>query len=136
MTKLATIIALGFTLLGVSADSLGADRQLLYGQWGTEAQCARTLITPRGTRRASPFDIRADWLGHGDVWCRLIWSSVVDRSDGLTAVALALCGEDAVRDYQLRFNLSNGALTLIWNLQHQNGPLMRCEAAAAGESQH
>ncbi len=109
--------------------STGAAAQVeLYGVWGSEAQCARQLIIPKGTKRAAPFEIHRDWLGHGEVWCRLIWSSVVPSAQGLVAVATGLCGEDAVRDYQLRFNLSGEALTVIWNWQHANGPLQRCQS--------
>jgi hypothetical protein len=111
---------------GFFLSSIATGHEALHGLWGTEAQCARTLITPQGTKRASPFDIRADWLGHGDVWCRLLWSSVVATDSGTVAMAKGLCGEDAVRDYQIRFNLAGDALTIIWNMQHNNGPLRRC----------
>jgi len=108
--------------------SVVSGQDALHGLWGNEAQCSRALITPKGTKRASPFDIRADWLGHGDVWCRLIWSSVVPSQQGMVAIAKGLCGEDAVRDYQIRFNLVADELTIIWNMQHRNGPLYRCES--------
>ena len=111
---------------GVSA--VAADPGPFYGTWGTEAQCAGERITPKGTKRAVPFDIRHDWLGHGDIWCRLNWGTVAASSDGLFGLAHAQCGEDAVRGYELRFRLSGDQLTLSWSLMFKNGPLLRCEA--------
>ena len=104
------------------------DRGDLYGEWGTKSQCARTLITPKGTKFAAPFDIKPDWLGHGEVWCRLIWSTEETTEDGLFAVARAICGEDAARDYTINFRLRGDKLTLKWSFQFTNGPLMRCNA--------
>ena len=115
-------------LVFLSASFVASAQDVLYGLWGTDAQCARELITPKGTKHASPFDIRPDWLGHGDVWCRLIWGSKEPTEDGYVATATGLCGEDAVRDYQIRFNLNGENLTVIWNMQHTNGPLQRCES--------
>ena len=108
------------------APAFAVDRNKLYGEWGTEQQCQRALITPKGTKRAAPFDIGSDWFGHDDVWCRLIWSTVLQTPDGLVAMAKALCGEDSVRDYQAKFELTNDALSVTWNLLYKNGPLMRC----------
>ncbi len=103
-----------------------ADQQLLYGNWGTTAQCDRTLISPTGTKHAAPFEIKPDWLGNGDVWCRLNWISTTSTEKGTFAIASALCGEDEVRDYRLSFELLANQLTITWNQQIQNGPLQRC----------
>lgn len=115
--------------VALAAPLYAADRSALFAQWGTEAQCSGAIIKPGGTVRASAFDIRPDWLGHRNVWCRLIWSGTVSTVDGLIATATGLCGEDAVRDYRLRFSLSGDELTIIWNHQHKNGPLSRCDSA-------
>jgi len=69
---------------------------------------------------------RQDWLGHGDVWCRLIWTSVQSAENGVMAFANAVCSEDTERDYQIRFEVSGDALTIVWNFEFQNGPLKRC----------
>lgn len=103
-----------------------ADLDSLYGEWGTEMQCSRTLITPRGTRHASPFVIKRDWLQHGEVWCRLNWITEGTTTDGYYAMASALCGEDGVRSFRLSFKLSGDLLTLSWNPRLINGPLRRC----------
>ncbi len=108
--------------------AFAVDRESLYGEWGTEQQCHRELITPKGTKHAAPFTIGPDWFAHGEVWCRLIWSNVTLTTDGLFAMASSLCGEDAVRDYQVDFKLTGNVLTLIWNQEYKNGPLMRCTA--------
>jgi len=107
--------------------AFAADRASLYGNWGTEAQCTHALITPEGTKRAAPFDIRPDWLRHGDIWCRLHWGNLEQTTAGIFTVAQAQCGEDAVRAYTIKFRLNDSELTLIWNLWIKNGPLMRCE---------
>lgn len=109
------------------APVLAADRTSLYGEWGTDTQCSRALITPKGTKLAAPFDIRPDWLGHGDVWCRLNWGTESSNDDGLFAVAQAICGEDNVRSYTLDFRLSGDELTLTWDRWHKTGPVTRCE---------
>lgn len=129
MNKLvAKIKQASIALVLFSTPVFAVDRSILYGEWGTEQQCLRTLITPQGTKHAAPFDIGPDWLSHGDVWCRLIWSTVNETPHGAVAWAKTLCGEDSVRDYQIKLQLTDDALTVIWNLQFKNGPLSRCTA--------
>lgn len=102
------------------------ERKAFYGTWGTDNQCARALIKPGGTVTAEPFEISADWLRQGRLWCRLNWFSVETRENGLYSGAHAQCGEDSVRDYSLRIGLSGEDLTLRWNLLLKNGPLKLC----------
>ena len=103
------------------------DKEVLYGEWGTEAQCARLPIIPEGTKLAAPYEIKPDWLRHGEVWCRVNWSNASSESNGLFIAARGQCGEDAVRDYRINFRLRADKLTLTWNEWHKVGPLMRCE---------
>ncbi len=98
----------------------------LLGVWGTEAQCARALIIPTGTKRFEPFDIRPDWLGHGEIWCRLTGVTVSATSPGLYSNARARCGEDIDRDYEINFHLVEDQLTVTWDRNLVNGPLKRC----------
>lgn len=121
-----TCVAVFLLPIGSSASAYSSDQQQLYGEWGNESQCARALITPKGTKRFSPFEVRPDWLGHGDVWCRLTWTTVRKTQEGVYAVAGARCGEDTVRDYEIIFSLINDELSLTWNRGFQNGPLERC----------
>lgn len=122
--RLVSVLVFGlmFACSSVFADK----RSMLYGEWGTEAQCARAPIVASGTKLSAPFNLQADWLGHGDVWCRLIWTSTLKRSSGLLAVADALCGEDAVYRYRIEFSLSSNELSIRWNQEFKNGPLSRC----------
>ena len=102
------------------------ERTVFYGTWGTAEQCARAPIKPGGTVLAQPFEIGAGWLKQGRIWCRLRWFPVQPREDGSFTGANAQCGEDAVRDYILRMELSGDDLTLRWGLLRSNGPLRRC----------
>jgi len=106
--------------------ALALDREPIYGKWGTEAQCSGALIIEKGTKHANPFDIRADWLERGDVWCRLDWVFSDSTPGGIFAIAKALCGEDSAREYQINFNLNGDELILVWDEQFENGPLKRC----------
>jgi len=103
------------------------DQEILYGEWGTDTQCSRALISPKGTKHATPFNIQPDWLGQGDVWCRLSWLTVTENSDGVVALAHAQCGEDSARDYRITFELIEDSLNIRWNLSLKNGPLLRCD---------
>jgi hypothetical protein len=122
-------------LLFYCTHTFASELEPLYGEWGTQTQCARALITPKGTKHAAPFDVRPDWLGNGDVWCRLVWTIVHPKPDGVIGIAHGLCGEDAVREYQINFDLTNDELKIRWNLGLrngrwdlgiENGPMMRC----------
>ena len=123
--RLICMMSIG--LLFISSDS-NAEAESLFGKWGTEAQCEEKLIIPKGTKRASPFSIQQDWLGHGDVWCRLIWLSVQSSPNKTVGFANALCGEDNVRDYRIKFQLTAEKLSISWGIGSvTNGPLSRCE---------
>jgi len=125
MNNLAIKITLVFFALSTLV--LATDHEQFYGQWGTESQCSRQAIIPNGTKLAAPFDIQPDWLGHGDTWCRIRWGTTTKTSNGLVAVAHALCGEDTTRSYNIQIRLAGTELTLIWNLWHKNESLMRCK---------
>jgi len=110
----------------IAQPAFTSDQESFYGKWGTEAQCSAELITENGTKRAAPFEVRPDWLGHGDVWCRLNWVYLGSTPGGIFALTKALCGEDSTRDYQIKFELNGDELTLVWDTLFKNGPLMRC----------
>lgn len=120
------VLALFFWFLAVTAAA--DERSAFYGAWGAAEQCARTPILPGGTVMSRPFEIGAEWLRHGEVWCRLTWFPVERRADGLFTGAHAQCGEDAVRDYLLGMTISGDSLTLRWDFQLV-GPLSRCPGA-------
>ena len=116
-------------LLAFPADAADNERAAFYGTWGTVKQCARAPIKPGGTVLAAPFEISQDWLKHGRVWCRLKWFPLQPREDGFFTGAEAQCGEDSVRDYVLRMDLSGDGLTLRWDLFRSSGPLARCPSS-------
>ena len=101
-------------------------REAFYGRWGTLKQCSHEPIKFGGTVLAEPFEIDADWLRQGQLWCRLKWYPIEVRENGLFSGAFAQCGEDSVRDYSVGMILSDGNLTLRWGFPLSNGPLMRC----------
>lgn len=113
-------------LLACPAAVTAAEREVFYGTWGTAKQCAREVIKPGGTVVAEPFVIGPEWLRQGQISCRLSWFPVDTREGNLFSGARAQCGEDAVRDYLLRMELSGTDLTLRWSLFQSNGPLARC----------
>ncbi len=102
------------------------EREVFHGTWGTPKQCSREPIKPNGTVLAEPFEINAEWLKQGGLWCRLNWFPVEAREDGLFSGANAQCGEDSVRGYVLGMKLSDDNLTLRWGFPFSNGPLQRC----------
>ena len=102
------------------------ERKPFYGTWGTAKQCAGAPIKQGGTVAAEPFVIDAEWLKHGQIWCRLTWFPVEQRGKDTFTGARAQCGEDSVRAYVLNMNLNNGELTLQWDFPLSNGPLARC----------
>ena len=121
--------ALTIAILSLSAIHASAtERDAFYGSWGTPEQCAREPLKAGGTVLAEPFAITHEWLKQGRLWCRLSWFPIEPRGDGFFTVAQAQCGEDSVRDYFLRFELSGGKLTLRWGFLLSNGPLRRCDS--------
>lgn len=108
--------------------AVSADPEVFFGKWGTDKQCAGDLIIPGGTRHAAPFEIGKEWLGHGDVWCRLFWINTGSSQQGTMPlpVRCALCGEDDVRDYRINFQLQDNLLSLIWNQHITNDRLKHC----------
>lgn len=80
------------TALAVFAGTASAtDLPALYGRWGTHAQCTGLPVKPGGTVMATPFEIRPDWLQHGQIWCSLTWFPAQMRGDGLFVTAGVLC---------------------------------------------
>ena len=104
-------------------------RAPFFGIWGTAQQCARAPIKPGGSVLAEPFEIGAEWLKQGPLWCGLDWFPVQARQNGAFTGARAQCGEDSIQGYNLRMELSDDALTLRWGFLISNGPLMRCPAS-------
>ena len=124
MRRPASILLACLATTTAFADS--GEHSRFLGTWGTSKQCNHDPIKPGGTVLATPFEIRADWLRHGTLWCQLDWGPVEQRDSGYFTGANARCGEDAVRDYFLGMTLTGDALTLRWQPFLANGPLARC----------
>ncbi len=118
-----------FLILLLATPAVADERDVFYGTWGTSKQCSRAPIKPGGTVLAEPFKISSDWLEQGQIWCRLKWYPMQRREGGVFTAAQAQCGEDSVRDYYLRMELSDDRLTLRWNFLLSNGPMVRCPGA-------
>lgn len=95
----------------------------LYGTWGTESQCAREALGPDGVVYSEPVEIGPTWLRQGPSWCRLRWFPLEMREEETFTGAFAQCGEDGIRDYRLRMELTGEALLLRWDLLYATGPL-------------
>lgn len=117
-------------LIGHALAQVQQPLEAIAGSWGTQKQCAQKPIKQDGTQRASPFEISAVWLRHGDFWCQLSWFEPSVRENSLFVVARASCGEDAHRGYSIGFLLERGdpieELTLFWDEALINGPLHKC----------
>ena len=113
-------------LVSFGTPAFANDITPFLGTWGTETQCSKSLISPSGTKRAAPFEIKSDWLNHDGIWCRLNWSSVGSNQNGMYAINHSICGEDDARNYHIKFDLTDDQLTIVWDHWHANGPLMRC----------
>lgn len=127
------LFAVWGTLLVIAPASAQSERglDLVFGTWGTQNQCDHDPIKAGGTLLAQPFEFSGDWLRHGSVWCHLKWFDPDIRENGIFVVSKATCGEDARRRYNLGILLDNSVepveLTLFWDEDVINGPLLRCE---------
>jgi len=126
--RLIFVFAIASFLSLFVTSSFAEDRESFYGTWGTEKQCSRKPIIEGGTFLAEPFEIGAEWLKHGQLWCSITWYPVGERENGTRFTnAHARCGEDSVRDYLMRFTLSDkNELTISWDLTTKKGPLNQC----------
>ena len=124
MRRLLLILPFLVPALASAADD---GRAAFHGTWGTVDQCNRAPIKPGGTVLAQPFEISAQWLKQGTLWCNLNWGPMQKRPTGLFTAAMAQCGEDSVRGYFVGMELKAGKLTLRWDFPRSSGPLSRCQ---------
>lgn len=110
-----------------ASTSFADERERVFGTWGDARQCAREPLLEGGSVSAEPFEISADWLRHGRIWCRLNWFPIETRDGGFFTGAHAVCGEDSVAVYMLGMVLDEERLTLRWDFR-RFGPLERCSA--------
>ena len=99
----------------------------LFGTWGTEVQCAAHAADNMQDQRLFPLIISNEWIQQGWIYCYLQWRGHNTDSNNIQAFALAQCGEDTIRDYQLEFNLETSELKIQWSKNFTTDPLQRCE---------
>ena len=104
-----------------------AGTELLFGLWGTAEQCDAHATDRVSNPALAPISIDDQWLSQGGLYCYLQWTGVSRGEAGLRVHANTLCGEDAVRDYRLIFNLADDGLRIIWSLSYASGPMQRCD---------
>jgi len=115
-----------FVLFAFMTSASADERKIFHDTWGTAQQCARKPIKSGGTVLAQPFEIGAQWLKQGRLWCKLNWGPIEARDGGFFTGANAQCGEDSLRGYFISMRLTNDKLTLRWDFPVSNGPLSRC----------
>lgn len=104
----------------------GTAPQPLLGIWGTAEQCAAHESGNNDNPRLFPYRISGDWIRQGNIYCYLSWRDHEGDSDGLRAYALAQCGEDNLREYQLRLLLQQGELQIRWSEDFTTRALRAC----------
>lgn len=114
-------------LLLAATPATASDRHAeFFGTWGTPKHCAKAPILDGGTQKAAPFEIGAEWLKHGEIYCALNWGPIANKNGGRFTNASAKCGEDSVRGYTLGLILKDDTLHITWDFFLKNGPLKRC----------
>ena len=98
----------------------------LLGSWGNAAQCARLAAGGSDNPGLMPYQISADWLRQGFLYCYLAWRGQT-RVDGETRYfADASCGEDDLRDYRLTLELRDRRLQIRWSEDFTTAALEAC----------
>ena len=107
--------------------------QALFGTWGTAEQCAAHKAGNNTDLRLFPYVISNDWIQHGMVYCYLGWREQFTNASGAQAHAVAQCGEDSLRDYQVFLDLRDGSLRIRWSEDFTTRELQACGSNARGK---
>ena len=94
--------------------------------WGTPEQCQAHAVGRHDNISQFPYVITDQWLSRGALYCFIHWREQRKSENGLRARATLQCGEDAVRDYQAYFTLSDGFLEIRWSEDFTTQRLERC----------
>ena len=101
--------------------------EVLFGTRGSAAQCAAWRGTGQADLQQATYRIDRDWLLQGGIYCYLTWRSRFPLANGLEVHALAQCGEDTLREYDLVLRLQHDQLRLHWSQDFSTRPLLRCD---------
>lgn len=99
---------------------------LLLGVWGSARQCT-AYHSGNNQPGLLPYHINAEWLRQGTVYCYLSWRGQNDVAGVIEAFALAQCGEDDLREYQLALQLRAGSLRIRWSADYTTPELQACQ---------
>jgi hypothetical protein len=99
----------------------------LMGTWGTAEQCAAHGSGDNEDPRLFPYLITGDWIRQGFIYCYLSWQDHINDADGTRAQAVAQCGEDSLRDYQIFLRLNNNKLEIRWSKDFTTPMLQACK---------
>ena len=100
--------------------------EAMLAVWGTPTQCQVHAIGRHDNISQLPYVITDQWLSRGVLYCFIHWREQRRSENGLRARATLQCGEDAVRDYQAFFTLSDGLLEIRWSKDFTTQRLERC----------
>lgn len=99
----------------------------LFGTWGTAAQCENWRERERADSSGVLYHLDREWLRQGGIYCYLTWRSRYPLANGLEIHALAQCGEDTLREYDLVLRLQDEQLQLRWSDDFSTRQLIRCD---------
>lgn len=98
----------------------------LFGTWGTTAQCNADKAGGKQKQRFFPLVINNEWIKQGMIYCHLQWQGHSSLGTVTRAQALAQCGEDTLREYQISLNLENKKLIVRWSKDFSTKALEAC----------
>lgn len=98
----------------------------LLGIWGTARQCSAYKSGNANDPGLFPYIITRDWIRQGFIYCYVAWYEQTSDAHGEKAFAYAQCGEDQLRDFQIRLSLQNGKLSMRWSEDFTTQELEAC----------
>ncbi|MDH3761757.1 MAG: hypothetical protein OEU50_12305 [Gammaproteobacteria bacterium] len=98
----------------------------ILGVWGTAEQCIAYRHGKTDSPRLFPYRISDDWVRQGEIYCYLSWHDAEQVGDDFRVYALAQCGEDNLREYQLKLNLQQQKLRIRWSDDFTTRALEAC----------
>ncbi|MEM7206650.1 MAG: hypothetical protein AAF434_02385 [Pseudomonadota bacterium] len=101
--------------------------EVLFGIWGTKAQCSAHTNQTFSNPSEHPISIDDQWLSQGGIYCFLSWHKQETLGNTINTYAFARCGEDAVRDYRIVLALKSNTLQIRWSPQYDTKPMQMCK---------
>ena len=98
----------------------------LLGAWGSAAQCAKLAAGGSDNPGLMPYQISADWIRQGFLYCSLSWRGQTRVEGENRYFADASCGEDDLRDYRLTLELRDRRLHIRWSEDFTTRALEAC----------